>query len=400
MLIVAFAAGLISFALAVALESAFDASTAVRLEIATPQQGFRGRAVRHFARQAGHLQATLFALKAVGLSALGISGSLLVAPGLALRLDSAGLSPTLSAIVAIAFAATAIGFVLVGGGVLLPRWISLNRPEAAVLFLSPLVRLASFLVPRATDSRGAEGRYWPWQLPSASSATTTDNGDAFLENVVDMSSTRVKDSMVPRTDIEAVEEGVSIHEVRQRFVQTGYSKLAVIRVNLDHVVGIAFAHDLFDMPESLAEITRPIRFVPETKLSRDLLHEFLATSSSVAIVIDEYGGTAGLVTREDLLEELFGEIEDEFDSDDFVAERHPDGSLMVSGRLDLATLEDRFGISLREGDYESVGGYLLERLGSIPPVGTDIVDDGFRFMVVRATANRIDLVRISPVASA
>ena len=137
-----------------------------------------------------------------------------------------------------------------------------------------------------------------------------------LANVFTLSELRVKDCLVPRTDIEAVEEAETLEEVRARFIESGYSKLPVYRDNIDSIVGVVFAHDLFLYPKSLAEITRPIMAVPESKAANGLLREFLASNTSIAVAIDEYGGTAGLITIEDLLEELFGDIQDEFDTDD------------------------------------------------------------------------------------
>ncbi len=220
-----------------------------------------------------------------------------------------------------------------------------------------------------------------------------------LSNVFALSTIRVKESMVPRTEIVAVEEHTTLEALRQRFIESGHSKLPVYRENIDNIVGIAFAYDLFDEPESLAEMMRPAYFVPETKLSKDLLREFLATNTSIAIVIDEYGGTAGLVTIEDLLEELFGDIQDEFDTEDEILRQVSDDTYLVSGRVEIDALEDRFGIRLSDGDYETVAGYLLEHTGSIPKPNDEFEFDGYRFTVVQATANRIDLVRITRLPS-
>ncbi|RMF53344.1 MAG: HlyC/CorC family transporter [Bacteroidetes bacterium] len=216
-----------------------------------------------------------------------------------------------------------------------------------------------------------------------------------LANVFALSTIRVKESMVPRTEIVAVEEHTTLEALRQKFIESGHSKLPVYRENIDNIVGIAFAYDLFHEPKSLAEMMRPAYFVPETKLSKDLLREFLATNTSIAIVIDEYGGTAGLVTIEDLLEELFGDIQDEFDTDDEVLRQLNENTYLVSGRVDIDELAERFGIELSEGDYETVAGYLLEHIGAIPKPNEEYEFDGYRFTIVQATANRIDLVRIT-----
>lgn len=221
-----------------------------------------------------------------------------------------------------------------------------------------------------------------------------DDNTVLLSNVIAMSSMRVKESMVPRTDIFALEENTPIDVVHNRFISTGHSKMPVYRENIDNVVGMAFAYDLFDRPKSLDEIVRPAKFVPELKRSRDLLQEFLSSGTSIAVVIDEYGGTAGLVTREDLLEELFGDIMDEFDTDQEILRQTGENTYTVSGRVHLDELEERFGIDLPEGDYETVAGYLLERLGTIPSAKEEFDLDSFHFIVLKASPNRVDLVRM------
>ncbi|HUF09822.1 MAG TPA: hemolysin family protein, partial [Rhodothermales bacterium] len=221
-----------------------------------------------------------------------------------------------------------------------------------------------------------------------------EQGSRLLSNVFRISKLRVKDSMVPRTDIEGVEEDASIETVRNRFAVTGYSKLPVYRENIDNIVGVVFAYDLFQDPVLLKDMIREVRFVPDTKKSRDLLAEFLDDRVSIAIVIDEYGGTAGIITIEDLIEELTGEIHDEFDDDQFVARKLDDRTFIVSGRAEIAELRKTHGILLQEGDYETVAGFLLEHLGYIPSTNEEVVVGAHRFVVVKARSNRIDLVKV------
>lgn len=220
-----------------------------------------------------------------------------------------------------------------------------------------------------------------------------------LANVFAMGSVRVKESMVPRTDIVAVEENMTVNELQQAFVASGHSKLPIYRENIDNIVGIAFAYDLFDRPSTISEVVRPTTFVPETKLSKDLLRDFLSSETSVAIVIDEYGGTAGLVTTEDLLEELFGDIQDEFDEEDHLLRVLDETTVIASGRVDIDELSERSPIKLPDdGDYETVAGFILARLGTIPAQRDEFELDGYRFLVLAATTNRVDLVRITKAA--
>lgn len=216
-----------------------------------------------------------------------------------------------------------------------------------------------------------------------------------LSNVFELRTLRVKDSMVPRTEIEAVDEGTELDEVRSRFIETGFSRLPVYRENIDRIIGVVLAHDLFHEPDSLASIIRPVQVVPESKPARDLLFSFLQNGTTLAVSIDEYGGTAGIVTVEDLLEELFGDIRDEHDADDAPMRRVNDRTYLVSGRVELEDLEDKMGIVLPQGDYDTVAGYLLDRIGSIPDIHETFELDGYTITVLQASPNRIESVRIT-----
>ena len=222
-----------------------------------------------------------------------------------------------------------------------------------------------------------------------------------LSNVFELRSLRVKDSMVPRTEVRAVAEDAALGEVRDLFVETGFSRLPVYRDNIDRVVGVVLAHDLFHAPESLSAIVRDVRVVPESKPAKDLLFAFLRGGekgdhghSTLAVVVDEYGGTAGIVTLEDLLEELFGDIRDEHDAEAAPIRRLDDDAFLVHARVELDDLAAEAEIELPDGDYETVAGYLLDRVGTVPEERTTVDLDGFRFTILKAAANRIEAVRI------
>ncbi len=221
-----------------------------------------------------------------------------------------------------------------------------------------------------------------------------EDESTLLTNVLELDTVRVKESMVPRTDIEAVENTATIAEVRAEFQATGYSKLPVYEDNIDRITGVIFASDLFYDPQSIADMIRPVRYVPDTKRSKDLMREFLAERTSIAIVIDEYGGTAGLVTIEDLIEELTGDIHDEHDQEEFVVRQLDENTYVVSGRAEIDELKEKWGMELPEGDYETVAGFLLEYLGVIPEPKDEHLIEGYRFQILQATSNRIDLIKI------
>ncbi len=224
-----------------------------------------------------------------------------------------------------------------------------------------------------------------------------EDESTLLSNVFALASIRVRESMVPRTEIIAVDVSSSITELTDAFVASGHSKLPVYTENIDKIVGVAFAYDLFDQPGSLEDMMRPATFVPESKLSKDLLQEFLQTKTSIAIVIDEYGGTAGLATTEDLLEELFGDIQDEFDDENLILRIIDENTVIASGRIEIDELAEETNLVLPDGDYETLAGFLLDQLGTIPKTREEFELEGFRFVVLQASSNRVDLVRIQQI---
>lgn len=311
-------------------------------------------------------------------------------------------------------------FIVLMIGEIMPKSVMRERANHAVFYLAIPLRISYYvLLPMVKLASGAASllvrlfRVEPdvfaqfmrrdfeviIQESKASGELELDEDESeLLSNVFAMNTIRVKESMAPRTDIEAVEESTPVDELLRRFIETGHSKMPVFRENIDNIVGVVFAYDLFDEPESLTDIMRPAQFVPESKRSKDLLRDFLSTNTSVAVVIDEYGGTAGLVTREDLLEELFGDIQDEFDTEEEVLRQTGEHSFIASGRVHIDELHDRFGLELPEGDYDTIAGYLLERIGSIPAPQEHFDYDGYRFDILKSTTSRIDLVRITRAA--
>lgn len=218
-----------------------------------------------------------------------------------------------------------------------------------------------------------------------------------LSNVLELSSKRVKESMIPRTDIVAVEKNASVREVLKTFISSGYSKLPVYEENIDDIIGVVFAYDLFHNPEELTEIIRPIKLVPYSQKSKDLLSEFQKSNHSVAIVIDEYGGTAGMVTIEDLLEEVVGDIQDEYDTEeDFIKKLSAD-TYILSGNAEIDELMEEYPeveLPLNEGEYETVAGFIISKLGRIPKVNEELLIDGYKFIISKATPSKIETVKM------
>ena len=219
----------------------------------------------------------------------------------------------------------------------------------------------------------------------------------FLSAVLKLKKQKVREVMVPRTEIIAVPNTISIKELAEIFTKTGVTKIPVYEGSLDSIVGVVFLKELFLQPQNFQEIIREVLFVPETKLCSELLSEFKTNNISIAVVIDEYGGTAGLVTTEDLVEELFGEIEDEHDVPEnwIVKDKTNPRVYRVNARVEIEKLNEELNIQLPEGDYETLAGFLLTRLGYIPRPGEVVEYNGITFEVTRATRRKVQWVKVT-----
>jgi putative hemolysin len=231
-----------------------------------------------------------------------------------------------------------------------------------------------------------------------SPATAPDPDRELLRSIVDFRDTLVREVMTPRPDIVAIDVAASLDDLRQLFRDQQYSRVPVYDGTLDNIVGFAFVKDLVryadDARPSIRELLRPAHFVPETKKVPGLLQEFQRERVQSAIVVDEYGGTAGLVTFEDLIEEIVGEIRDEYDVEiePVVDEGH--GVFVVSGKADVSVLETQFGLTVQRAGFDSVGGYLLAALGRVPTKGERLDVDGLDVEVLEAERRRVTRVRV------
>jgi len=218
-----------------------------------------------------------------------------------------------------------------------------------------------------------------------------------LHNVLELSNKRVKESMIPRTEIVAIEKSTSIEETLKVFISSGFSKLPVYQESIDDIIGVIFAYDLFNNPKNLTEIMRPIKLVPSSQKSKDLLSEFRKSNISVAVVIDEYGGTAGMITIEDVLEEVVGDIQDEYDTEDHIMKKLSHNTFVISGGVEIEDLKEQYPeISLPEetSNYETLAGYIIDSLGRIPKVNEELLIGTNKFIISKASPSRIETVKI------
>ncbi|MFN2374427.1 MAG: hemolysin family protein [Cyclonatronaceae bacterium] len=278
------------------------------------------------------------------------------------------------------------------------------------IFLKPLIfisnatadKLIRFLQPNSQTVKSFFGREdieLLFREIGNDTQSDIDRDDSeILTNVLELSGKRVKESMVPRTDIIAVEKGSEIQTVLKTFMSSGYSRLPVFEDNVDNIIGFVVAYDLFKNPQSLEELIRPVKHVPSTQKSTDLLSEFRKTNTSVAIVIDEYGGTAGLVTIEDLIEEVVGDIQDEYDDDAALLKKLKDGSFILSGNVEIEDITEKYPeISLPEDkqEYETIAGFIISQTGRIPKVNEEILIGNMKFIITKATNSRIEIVKLA-----
>lgn len=217
-----------------------------------------------------------------------------------------------------------------------------------------------------------------------------------FQNALDFSEQRVRDCMVPRTDMEAIDAEDSVDDLRRLFVSSGYSRLPVFEGTIDNVIGYANLKSLFNGPGSIREILQETLYVPETMSQQKLLSEFIRAHKSLAIVIDEFGSTAGMVTIEDLLEQIFGEIEDEHDADYLVEKEVAPGEYVLAGRLEIDHLNETYRLGLPESDrYDTLAGYILDQSEEIPKPGDVVRSDGLKIKILRTGRTRIELVQVT-----
>ena len=307
--------------------------------------------------------------------------------------------------------------IILGIGQILPALIVRRSPERYLdLLLPPFTAAANLFGPFTALIIGwtadAHRRTGNGEAPrganetAAPPETETAGDERLLRSVVDFGDTLVREVMTPRPDIVAIASDATVDDLRALVREQQYSRLPVYTDNLDNIAGLIVVKDLIQMtaePDGsrrVSEIMRPAAFVPETKRVVDLLREFQQGRLQLAIVVDEYGGTAGLVTVEDVVEELVGEIRDEYDVEAEPIVRESDDTFVFSGKVNISDMTDRLGVEIEEGEFETVGGFVLARVGRVPAAGERFDLDGLQVEILEAERKRIHKVRIQRPAVA
>ena len=300
-------------------------------------------------------------------------------------------------------------------GELLPKFLSSEAPDSLLSFavtplrfftviLFPFVKftsmISSIFTGRTKLSEEGINRIFKREdfqsliNESTEAGFVDETNSDILNKVFELRDQKVSETMTPRTDIVGIELDSTIDEALETFIESGYSKLPVYEESLDHIKGVILAYDLFKKPEDIKSIVREVPFIPETKRSLDTLNELLDAHLSMAVVVDEFGGTAGIVTLEDIIEEMIGEIRDEYDEEDEVKRKIDENTYLFSGKVEVDTINDEFALGIPEGEYETIAGFVITSLGRIPEKGEKVVIGDFVIEVMFADKTKIELVKV------
>lgn len=241
------------------------------------------------------------------------------------------------------------------------------------------------------------GNYITEQMSTVEDHDNIDSEIQIFQNALEFSGVKARDIMTPRTEISAVEIHDTVSDLKEKFIDTGYSKILVYQNSLDDILGYVHSFELFKKPRSIKSVLIPVEFVPETIFIKDVLDLLTKKRKSVAIVLDEYGGTSGMITVEDIVEELFGEIEDEHDSvEELIEKKLEDNSFLFSARHDVEYLNQTYKLQIPESDsYGTLGGFIVNHTKEIPQKGEQITIDKIRFTIEEATNKKIELVKMN-----
>jgi CBS domain containing-hemolysin-like protein len=239
------------------------------------------------------------------------------------------------------------------------------------------------------------GNYISEQMESVEESDDIDTEIQIFQNALEFSEVKAREVMIPRTEITAVDVTESSKNLNTLFTETGFSKILIYKDTIDDILGYVHSFELFKKPKNLKSILVPVEFVPETMLIKDILSVLIKKRKSIAVVLDEYGGTSGIITVEDIVEELFGEIEDEHDTIDLIEEKLGEDIYKFSARLEVDYINETFKLNLPESEnYETLGGLIVDHKEEIPQQNEVVLIDRFQFTILEVSNTKIDLVEL------
>lgn len=404
------------------MEIAFVSSNRLLAEMDREKNGLAQKAIAHFYQHPNNFVSTMLVGNNIALVIYGILFAKIFDATLFYPLSD-GLRVTADTLLST--------LVVLFTGEFIPKTIFKNNPNTMLTFfavpayvcyvvLYPIARFATLLskgllrIIGIRMNKNVEEREFTKVDLDYLVQTSIDNADnqddigeevKIFQNALDFSETKVRDCMVPRTEIDAVEDTATLETLKQVLIESGHSKIIVYHEDIDHVVGYIHSSDMFRIPADAApdallsalkpDLVRSISFVPETMLASKLMKMLMQQKRSLAVVVDEFGGTSGLVSLEDVMEEITGEIEDEHDNHKYVAKQIGDREYIISARLEIEKVNELFGLSLPESDeYMTLGGLILHEYQSFPKLNEIIQIGNFEFKIIKNTATKIELVRL------
>lgn len=398
------------------MEIAFVSSNRLRVEMDREKNGLSQRAIAFFYRHPNNFVSTMLVGNNIALVIYGIL--------FAQIFDTLFFNRLFGEYDGLRVAADTIAstIVVLFTGEFLPKTIFKNNANTLLTFfaipafvcyvvLFPISRFATFLskillrvfgvkvLAAAEDHAFSKVDLDYLVQSSIDHATDEDEMDEevkIFHNALDFSDTKVRDCMIPRTEIEAVDiDDTSVEELKNRFIESGYSKLIVYKEDIDHIIGYIHSSEMFRNPKEWKDHVRTMPFVPETMAARKLMQIFMQQKKSLGVVVDEFGGTSGLVSLEDIVEEIFGEIEDEHDTSNYVAKQLDNGEYLLSARLEIEKVNEMFDLDLPESDeYMTVGGLILHEYQSFPKLNEVVKIGKYEFKIIKNTMTKIELVRL------
>lgn len=401
-------------------EMAFVTANKLKLEIESRKDTFRGRALAYFNENPENfLTTTLVGNNIINVLYATLMTIFLVEPVQVIYQQLTGTLPTTATLLLIQTIIASVIILLFGE--ILAKAIFRVQADFLIAFIAIPLRITNYLLsPLIYITNQASGLLVNLfnignersekvfrrqdvemifrELKDSGGSQEIDHDDSeILHNVLELSNKRVRETMVPRTEIVAIERNSAIEDLKKAFIESGYSKIPVYQDTIDDIIGVVFAYDLFSNPDSISQITRPVNLIPSSKKSKDLLTEFRQSNISVAIVIDEYGGTAGMVTIEDLIEEVVGDIQDEYDKEADQIKKISANTFLLSGSVELDELMElhpEIEMDIEKGEFETVAGYIIHHTGRIPKVNEELQIHGNTFIITKATQSKLQNVKL------
>ena len=397
------------------MEIAFIAANKLRMELDRNKNTVSAKVISIFSRHPGYYISTMLVGNNIALVVYGIVMAKILEPSIALWVDSESLILTIQTLISTILILVTAEFI--------PKTLFRINPNLALnLFALPVmffyiifypitsftIFLSKNIIYRVFKTKISEEEETKAfgkidldhlvQEGQDTQAIAEDDlhGIKIFRNALDFSKVKLRECMVPRNEIEAMEISGEIEELTQRLIETGYSRILIYKESIDNIIGYVHSSVIFKNPQSIKSALSRIIIVPETMAAHKLLNLFTRQQKSVAVVVDEFGGTGGMVTIEDIMEEIFGEIEDEHDNIDLEEEKISNTEYILSGRLEIDYLNDKYELNLPESeDFETLNGYLLFAHESIPKCNETIRIENFNFKIMEVSNTRVDKIRLT-----